>query len=97
MMRITRETVLHVAELARLEFQENELDKFREQLENILGYIENLNKLDTSGVEPTCHVLEIDTPVRRDIVEPWLSADQALGNSPDREHDFFAVPKVIEG
>ncbi len=96
-MKITRETVLHVAELARLEFQENELDKFREQLENILGYIENLNKLDTSGVEPTYHVSEISTPLRRDLVEPWLSADQALANSPDREHDYFSVPKVIEG
>jgi aspartyl-tRNA(Asn)/glutamyl-tRNA(Gln) amidotransferase subunit C len=96
-MKITRETVLHVAELARLEFQENELDKFREQLENILGYIENLNKLGTSSVEPTYHVLEISTPLRRDIVEPWLSVDEALENSPDREHDFFAVPKVIEG
>ena len=79
-MKITRETVLHVAELARLEFKENELDKFREQLENILGYIENLNKLDTSGVESTYHVLEISTPLRRDIVEPWLSADEALEN-----------------
>ncbi len=96
-MKITRETVLHVAELARLEFQENELDKFREQLENILGYIENLNKLDTSGVEPTYHVSEISTPLRRDLVEPWLSVDQALANSPDREHDYFSVPKVIEG
>ena len=96
-MKITRETVLHVAELARLEFKENELDKFREQLENILGYIENLDKLDTSGVEPTYHVLEISTPLRRDIVEPWLSADQALENSPKREDDFFAVPKVLEG
>ena len=96
-MKITRETVLHVAELARLKFHENELDKFREQLENILGYVENLNKLDTSGVEPTYHVLGISTPLRSDIVEPWLSVDQALVNSPDREHDFFAVPKVIEG
>lgn len=96
-MKITRETVLHVAELARLEFQKNELDKFREQLENILGYIENLNKLDTSDVEPTYHVLEISTPLRHDVVEPWLTVDQALGNSPEREHDFFAVPKVIEG
>lgn len=96
-MKITRETVLHVADLARLEFKEDELDKFREQLENILGYIENLNKLDTSGIEPTYHVLEISTPLRTDIVEPWLSVDQALENSPDREDDFFAVPKVLEG
>ena len=96
-MKITRETVSHVAELARLEFKEDELDKFREQLENILGYIENLNELDTSGVEPTYHVLEISTPLRKDLVEPWLSVDQALENCPDRDNDFFAVPKVIEG
>ena len=96
-MKITKETVLHVAELARLSFREDELDKFRQQLENILGYVENLNKLDTSDVEPTHHVLAISTPLRRDIVEPWLSVDEALENSPDREQDFFAVPRVIEG
>jgi len=96
-MKITKETVLHVAELARLEFKEDELDRFLEQLENILGYIENLNKLDTSGVEPTYHVLEIGTPLRGDIVEPWLDVDQALENSPQKERDFFAVPRVIEG
>lgn len=96
-MKITIEAVLNVAELARLQFDENELDKFRVQLENILDYIENLNRLDTSTVEPTYHVLEISTPLRADTVETWLSVDEALENAPSRENDFFAVPRVIEG
>ncbi|MBI2486542.1 MAG: Asp-tRNA(Asn)/Glu-tRNA(Gln) amidotransferase subunit GatC [Deltaproteobacteria bacterium] len=95
-MRISKYTVRHVAELARLEFKEEELEKFAEQLGNILEHIEELNELDTSNVEPTFHVLDLSTPLREDVVEPWLNADEALENAPQREEDFFAVPKVIE-
>ncbi len=95
-MKITKDTVLHVAELSRLEFKEDELDKLTEQLGNIIDYIENLNKLDTSKVDPTYHVLELSTPLRKDVVEPWLSNDEALRNSPRREDEYFVVPKVIE-
>ncbi len=95
-MKISRETVRRVAELARLEFKEAELEKFTEQLGNILEHIEELNELDTSNVEPTFHVLDISTPIREDVVEPWLSPDEALENAPNREDDFFSVPKVIE-
>ncbi|HXG30457.1 MAG TPA: Asp-tRNA(Asn)/Glu-tRNA(Gln) amidotransferase subunit GatC [Thermodesulfobacteriota bacterium] len=95
-MKISKETVLHVAELARLEFKEEELERFTEQLGNILEHIEELNGLDTSGVEPTFHVLGISTPLREDTVKPWLSSDEALENAPHREGGFFAVPKFIE-
>jgi len=94
-MEITKDTVLHVAELSRLEFKEDELDKLTEQLGNIIDYIENLNKLDTSKVDPTYHVLELFTPLRKDVVEPWLSNEEALENSPLKEDEFFAVPRVI--
>jgi aspartyl-tRNA(Asn)/glutamyl-tRNA(Gln) amidotransferase subunit C len=95
-MKISKETVRHVAELARLEFKEEELEKFTEQLGNILEHIEELNELDTSNVEPTFHILELSTPLREDVVVPWLSSDEALENAPQREEDFFAVPKVLE-
>ena len=95
-MKITKDTVLHVAELSRLEFKEDELERLTLQLGNIIDYIENLNKLDTLEVDPTYHVLELSTPLRGDVVEPWLSNDEALDNSPLKEDELFAVPKVIE-
>ena len=95
-MKISKEIVRHVAQLARLEFKEEELDKFTEQLGNIIEYVEELGKLDTSNVEPTFHVLDLSTPLREDVVSPWLNPDEALENAPHREDDFFAVPKFIE-
>lgn len=95
-MKISKEDVMKVAELARLEFGEEELEKFTEQLGNILTYIERLNELDTEGVEPTSHVLDIPTPLREDVVEDWLSPGQALENAPEEEDGFFVVPRVIE-
>jgi aspartyl-tRNA(Asn)/glutamyl-tRNA(Gln) amidotransferase subunit C len=95
-MKISKDAVKHVAALARLEFKEEELEKFTEELGNILEHIEELNELDTSSVEPTFHVLDLSTPLREDIVETWLNADEALENAPKREEDFFAVPRVIE-
>lgn len=95
-MKISKDVVLHVAQLARLEFKEEELDKFAEQLGNIIGYVEKLSELDTSRVEPTSHALDLSTPLREDVVNPWLSSDEALENAPLREGEFFAVPKFIE-
>lgn len=94
-MKISRDTVLHVAELSRLEFKDEELDRFTMQLENILGYIGQLNELDTRDVKPTYHVLELSTPLRKDVVSSWLSLEEAMENAPLREDEFFAVPKVI--
>ena len=95
-MKITRDDVIKVAELARLEFKEEELGKFTEQLGNILTYIGKLNELDTKDVEPTSHVLDLATPLREDAVEQWLTAGEALANAPEEEDGFFVVPQVIE-
>ena len=95
-MKISKENVLKVAELARLEFREEELEKFTEQLGNILTNIEKLNELDTDGVEPTSHVLDVPTPLREDEVRDWLTPDEALKNAPEEEDGFFVVPQVIE-
>ena len=95
-MKISKDDVIHVAELARLEFGEKEIEKFTEQLGNILEYIEKLSELDTSGVEPTSHVLDISTPLREDRVEEWITPEETLQNAPEREENFFSVPKVID-
>jgi aspartyl-tRNA(Asn)/glutamyl-tRNA(Gln) amidotransferase subunit C len=95
-MKITRDDVIKVAELARLEFREEELEKFTEQLGNIITYIGKLNELDTKDVEPTSHVLDLATPLREDKVVEWLTREDALENAPQEEDGFFVVPQVIE-
>jgi aspartyl-tRNA(Asn)/glutamyl-tRNA(Gln) amidotransferase subunit C len=95
-MKITRDDVIKVAELARLKFGEEELEKFTEQLGNILKYIGKLNELDTKGVEPTSHVLDLATPLREDMVKEWITREDALQNAPQEEDGFFVVPQVIE-
>ncbi|MGQ0793499.1 MAG: Asp-tRNA(Asn)/Glu-tRNA(Gln) amidotransferase subunit GatC [Deltaproteobacteria bacterium] len=95
-MKISKEAVKHVAELARLEVGEGEIDKLAEQLGNIFEYVEDLGKLDTSLVDPTFHVSAVSTPVRDDVVETWLNTEETLANAPERDETFFSVPKVIE-
>jgi len=95
-MKISKVDVKKVAELARLEFNEAQTEKFTKQLSNILEYIEKLNELDTDDVEPTSHVLDISTPLREDKVQKLLTIDEVLQNAPESEDDFFVVPQVIE-
>ena len=95
-MAITREEVLHVARLARLSMSAAEADKMREQLGNILSYIRQLDKLDTTDVVPTSHAVEMGTPFREDSVHPFGEKEEILKNAPDREGDFFRVPRIIE-
>ena len=95
-MKISKEEVKKVAELARLEFNETQIEKFTEQLGNILEYIEKLNELNTDNVKPTSHVLDISTPLREDKVQKLLTIDEVLQNAPESEDDFFVVPQVIE-
>lgn len=95
-MKISKKEVLETAELARLEFEEELLDKFTEQLGSILEHIEDLNELDTDDIEPTSHVLELTTPLREDKVVQLITTSEALKNAPESEDDFFVVPKVIE-
>lgn len=95
-MKISKDDIIKVSELARLEFKEEELEKFTEQLGKILEYIEQLNELNTDNVEPTSHVLDSSTPLREDKVVEWLSTEEVLKNAPESEDDFFVVPQVIE-
>lgn len=95
-MAITREEVLHVARLARLSLTEAEADRLREQLGDILSYIRQLDALDTKDVVPTSHAVEMGTPFRDDAVRPFGDREAILANAPDREGDFFRVPRIIE-
>lgn len=96
MGKITIEQVEHVANLARLRFNEEEKQKLAEQLGKILEYIEQLNKLNTDDVPPTSHVIPVKNVVREDIVKPSLTQEEALANAPSPVNGLFEVPKIIE-
>jgi aspartyl-tRNA(Asn)/glutamyl-tRNA(Gln) amidotransferase subunit C len=93
---ITREDVEHVAELARLELTAAEKEQFVTQLNHILTYFEKLNELDTTGIEPTSHVLPMSNVLREDEVRPSLEREMVLQNAPEESHFFFKVPRIIE-
>ncbi len=96
MMTITRDHVRHIALLARLDLSEAEEIAFTGQLDHILTHFEQLKQLDTSTVEPTAHVVEMDTPFREDVVHNTPAVDALLANAPERDGHFFKVPKIIE-
>ncbi|MEK6583815.1 MAG: Asp-tRNA(Asn)/Glu-tRNA(Gln) amidotransferase subunit GatC [Nitrospirota bacterium] len=95
-MKITRKEVEHVAKLARLALRDEEIETLTSQLGNILTYVEKLNELDTTNIEPTSHVLPIKNVLREDEAGKSIEREKALGNAPDRTEEFFRVPKVIE-
>jgi aspartyl-tRNA(Asn)/glutamyl-tRNA(Gln) amidotransferase subunit C len=95
-MKITRREVQHVANLARLRFNQLEMERFTHQLNAILAYIDKLNELDTSRVEPTYHVLDLVNVFREDGIRPSLPREIALANAPERADGFFKVPRIVE-
>ncbi|ACI20246.1 MULTISPECIES: Asp-tRNA(Asn)/Glu-tRNA(Gln) amidotransferase subunit GatC [Thermodesulfovibrio] len=95
-MKISKEEVKHIAMLSRLELNEEEIGVYQEQLSRILDYIEKLNEIDTTLVEPTSHVIELKNVFRDDNVKGSISRDEALKNAPDQTDKFFRVPKIIE-
>jgi aspartyl-tRNA(Asn)/glutamyl-tRNA(Gln) amidotransferase subunit C len=96
-MAVTKKDVEYIAELAKLKFKDEELEKFTEQLNEILAYVEKLNELDTTNVEPLSHPVEGSNVFREDNVKPSIDREEALKNAPDRSELFFKVPKVIGG
>lgn len=95
-MHITRETVLYVARLARLRLADTEVERMRRDLDAILGYVESLAALDTSGVPPTTHVLDLPTPLRADEVRGVLPVAEVVRNAPLHDDQAMIVPKVLE-
>lgn len=95
-MKISREQVAYVAHLARLEFSEEETERFTSQLNDILRYMDKLGEVDTTGVEPMTHAIAQKNAFREDVVEESLSPELSLANAPGARGGSFQVPKVIE-
>ncbi len=94
-MKITKDEVLHVAALARLELADDVIEKFAGQIATILEYVDTLNQVDTKGVKPTSHATFITNAFREDIKLTSLEQDRALANAPAKEEGCFKVPKIL--
>jgi aspartyl-tRNA(Asn)/glutamyl-tRNA(Gln) amidotransferase subunit C len=88
--------IKYVAHLARIALTDDEEEKFGAQLSNILGYMEKLNQLDVSGIEPTAHAVPLVNVFRADEVRPSLPNAEALRNAPASANGLFMVPKIVE-
>ena len=95
-MKLSREEVLHIARLARLGLTEAELERFREQLSNILENFEILRQVDTTDVPPTAQSIALHNVMREDEITPSLPPSDILANAPRREGDCFRVRAVLE-
>lgn len=94
-MKISVNDVEHVAKLARLYLSEEDKENYTHTLNDILEYMDVLNKLDTSDVEPTAHVLPLKNVFREDVVKEGLDKELALSNAPEEEDGCFKVPRII--
>ncbi|MBB5172546.1 Asp-tRNA(Asn)/Glu-tRNA(Gln) amidotransferase subunit GatC [Texcoconibacillus texcoconensis] len=96
MARLTKEQVEHVAHLARLDLSDDEVERMTTQLDDIIGFAELLNELDTANVEPTSHVLDVKNVVREDERRPSSDREDVLKNAPDQQDGQVKVPSVLE-
>jgi len=94
--KIDAEQVRKVAKLSRLDLSDAEIAEFTDQLGAILGYVEKMNELDTSQVEPLAHCLPISNVFRADEVKPSLGTEKVLANAPEQDAPFFKVPKILD-
>lgn len=92
---LDREQVRKVAHLARLELTPAEEEQFTTQLGDILGYFEQLNELDVTDVAPTTRAIDVSNVVRVDTLQPYPDREAILESAPDRDGDFFKVPKIV--
>ena len=95
-MSVSEKEVRHVAKLARLALGDDEIARMVPELNNILGWVEQLGEVDTDGIEPLTAVIANELRLRDDVVNDGNCRDEVLANAPEAQHGFFAVPKVIE-
>jgi aspartyl-tRNA(Asn)/glutamyl-tRNA(Gln) amidotransferase subunit C len=95
-MSVTNEQVRHIARLARIAMSDEELERLVPELNNILGWVEQLGEVNTDGIEPLTAVVDVKQRLRDDVVNDGNIRDEILANAPEAQHGFFAVPKVIE-
>jgi len=94
-MKITKDEVLYVADLAHLNLDEAAIEKFAGQIGDILDYVDKLNEVDTEGVKPTSHAITLTNAFREDEQQEHLDREQVLANAPQKEDGNFVVPKVV--
>ena len=94
-MKITKDEVLYVADLARLNLDEAAIEKFAGQIGDILEYVDKLNEVDTAGVKPTSHAITLTNAFREDEQQEHLDRERVLANAPQAEDGNFVVPKVV--
>jgi aspartyl-tRNA(Asn)/glutamyl-tRNA(Gln) amidotransferase subunit C len=95
-MSVTNEQVRHIARLARIAMSDEEIERLAPELNNILGWVEQLGEVNTDGVEPLATVIDQKLRLRDDVVNDGDIREKVLANAPEAQHGFFAVPKVIE-
>jgi aspartyl-tRNA(Asn)/glutamyl-tRNA(Gln) amidotransferase subunit C len=95
-MSVSTEQVRHIAKLARIAMSDEEIEQLAPELNNILGWVEQLGEVNTDGVEPLTAVIDQKLRLRDDVVTEANIRDEVLANAPEAQHGFFAVPKVIE-
>jgi len=94
--KIDQNQVIKVAKLSRLDLTEDEVQEFTGQLSAILDYVEKMNELDTRGVEPLAHCLPVSNVLREDFAKESLGTEKVLVNAPQRDDEFFKVPKILD-
>jgi aspartyl-tRNA(Asn)/glutamyl-tRNA(Gln) amidotransferase subunit C len=95
-MSVSTDQVRHIAKLARIAMSDEEIERLAPELNNILGWVEQLGEVNTEGVEPLTAVIDQKLRLRDDVVTEGDIRDEILANAPEAQHGFFAVPKVIE-
>lgn len=94
-MRISKKEVEHVALLARLKLSEEEINLYTEQMNSILEYAAKLQQIDTGGISPTAHAVQLSNVLRDDEVRPSMAQEKVLENAPQAEDGFFRVPRIV--
>ena len=95
-MKIDKTTLANIAHLARLEFKEEDAEEMVKDMSNIISWVEQLDEVDTSGIEPLTTMSHEINALREDENKPHLSHERALKNAPNKDSDYFRVPKVLE-
>jgi aspartyl-tRNA(Asn)/glutamyl-tRNA(Gln) amidotransferase subunit C len=94
-MKISKEEVLHVASLARLDLDDADIGRLAEQIATILAYVDKLDQVETKGIVPTSHAISLTNAFREDSVKAHLEREKVLANAPEKEDGDFIVPKII--
>lgn len=95
-MSISKQEIEHVAKLARLNLSEQEIDKYAFEMSNLIDFVNKLNELDTTGVEPTANAIKMQNVFREDKIGQSLDREKILENAPSKEAGCFRVPRVVE-